>query len=1194
MANRLTLFYFLKCEYEDEKRLQHEIHKSTCTLRVYGKNETGDTIALELFHYEPDFFISFRNRDVCVRNIKRIKERLHRYMACISSSHNSDNNSLIECCHIKGIETATGYSSLIIFKDHQDASGGPEDYGDTRLSFTYRVSVRCFSHIRPAIREILECARETAVECGSYTGISLLEQDVHFYESSLDANVRVADKLELSPCQWCWLDTSVCTDVSVTTIQRTQKRILRLSYDFNRYVDSDILEREGKMKYTKMPFTRVSDELKNKLPPPVSLLSFDIECLANDINVFPTPDVCGIIQISTVIAPDALNRSEFNEAENAMHRCLYTVNDCDSLDDVKTTVKCFDTESEMLATFCSDLLSEDPDIITGYNIENFDFPFLFARLSFYNLNSVLGRLGLASVCNKNTKEKGGTKKYTSYTPKSNFTVINGRIVFDACVFMRKEFTLRSYTLNSVCEHFLKSRKDDVHYSQIPSLFNSGPHGRAVLGRYCMKDAQLVMDLAFHLQAFVTMYERCKVFNTTLDYLLDRGQQVRIIAMLLGWCSERNILINDCTTPNSVFYESAKTDMRQRLIDLNAVSTSRERNVKGVKRRIGNQNQQEEKEEEEEDGDDDDDNQDDEGEDKLVGNNNGNVNAEDGGGKTKNTHYDGAVVIEPKRGLYHDPVVCLDYASLYPSIMIAHNLCYSTMILNPKHGQDALEKGIAERSPVGHYFLKAENKKGALPSILETLITTRAEVRKRMYGLNQESLDYMLLNGQQGALKVAANSIYGATGCLNGKLYFLQIPSSVTAYGRVMITSTKEFIEKKYPDREVVYGDTDSVMVRLVGWTTDIKEKRYLWECVDAGAEMADSVTRLFDRRPIKLQFETVYLPFLLANKKRYAAGVYKSLDIVNSVAKKEGVQAAQNMLNDAKKNIICKGLEVVRRDNCLYAKNLLQNTIDMIMDLKRPQDIVDILRTKIFHLLRGDVNIRDLIISKEWSKKTKNPTPHDCLAQKMLQRNPGEAPQLGDRIQYIIIESADGRVRKMCDRAEDPLYVLEHGLKIDYIYYADKQLLNPLVNVLAIAMPESTKEEIKDMLWPSSSAEGIPERPGRKCGGPGNSKRPRKNTKHDIVPANNRLITSFFHRPSTSAVSKTSTDDSRELDEIEDICKRLQKECMSCKSGDEAATASCRNRDCPLLFERYTQKRRIASIGFAIQDKEYAKVLGLQ
>jgi DNA polymerase delta subunit 1 len=45
-------------------------------------------------------------------------------------------------------------------------------------------------------------------------------------------------------------------------------------------------------------------------------------------------------------------------------------------------------------------------------------------------------------------------------------------------------------------------------------------------------------------------------------------------------------------------------------------------------------------------------------------------------------YEGATVIEPIRGFYNQPIATLDFASLYPSIMIAHNLCYTTCMIKP--------------------------------------------------------------------------------------------------------------------------------------------------------------------------------------------------------------------------------------------------------------------------------------------------------------------------------------------------------------------------------------------------------------------------------------------------------------------------------------------------------------------------------
>ena len=114
-------------------------------------------------------------------------------------------------------------------------------------------------------------------------------------------------------------------------------------------------------------------------------------------------------------------------------------------------------------------------------------------------------------------------------------------------------------------------------------------------------------------------------------------------------------------------------------------------------------------------------------------------------------------------------------------------------------------------------------------------------------------------------------MYGFTGATIGKLPCLAISSSVTAYGRTMIERTKKEVEAYYTiengqkyNAEVIYGDTDSVMVKF--GPTDLKT------VMELGSEAADFVSTKFER-PIKLEFEKVYFPYLLINKKRYA-GLY--------------------------------------------------------------------------------------------------------------------------------------------------------------------------------------------------------------------------------------------------------------------------------------------------------------------------------
>ena len=124
------------------------------------------------------------------------------------------------------------------------------------------------------------------------------------------------------------------------------------------------------------------------------------------------------------------------------------------------------------------------------------------------------------------------------------------------------------------------------------------------------------------------------------------------------------------------------------------------------------------------------------------------------------------------------------------------------------------------------------------------------------------------NGRQLAIKVSANSVYGFTGANVGQLPCLQIASSVTAYGRNLLFSTKNFVENKYTiangyqyNAEVIYGDTDSVMVNF-GFPT-------VAEAMPLAKIAAAEISEIFPN-PIKLEFEKVYYPYLLMNKKRYA------------------------------------------------------------------------------------------------------------------------------------------------------------------------------------------------------------------------------------------------------------------------------------------------------------------------------------
>ncbi|XP_075591034.1 uncharacterized protein LOC142597906 [Dermatophagoides farinae] len=230
-------------------------------------------------------------------------------------------------------------------------------------------------------------------------------------------------------------------------------------------------------------------------------------------------------------------------------------------------------------------------------------------------------------------------------------------------------------------------------------------------------------------------------------------------------------------------------------------------------------------------------------------------------------YEGATVLEPLKGLYSEPICVLDFASLYPSIMIAYNICYSTLVKDRAElvQMNANDYNLA---PNNEYYVKPHVKLGVLPAILKKLLDERKKVKSQMKNVT-DNFKKMILNGIQLALKLSANSVYGYTGSANtGHLPCLALSESVTSYGRQMIQHTKTFVEENEKIQQelnkkpvVVYGDTDSVMINF-GFAT-------IQETIDYGNEISLMVSKEFPK-PIFLEFEKVFKPFLLLNKKRYA------------------------------------------------------------------------------------------------------------------------------------------------------------------------------------------------------------------------------------------------------------------------------------------------------------------------------------
>lgn len=195
-------------------------------------------------------------------------------------------------------------------------------------------------------------------------------------------------------------------------------------------------------------------------------------------------------------------------------------------------------------------------------------------------------------------------------------------------------------------------------------------------------------------------------------------------------------------------------------------------------------------------------------------------------------FTGATVLPPKSDAYYEPITTLDFKSLYPSIMMAHNLCHSTLVKKDKYLnlpnfkyetiewddliKDDKKKPILDSDGQVQYFhhcytyaIKDNNEviQGILPKILEGLVNARQEYKdlmKTAFKSGNKDLGNVY-NTSQLAVKVTMNSIYGFLGAQ--MLPEKKIAATVTAKGRDMIANTKQFIETNYLGAEIVYGDS---------------------------------------------------------------------------------------------------------------------------------------------------------------------------------------------------------------------------------------------------------------------------------------------------------------------------------------------------------------------------------------------------
>ncbi|WP_456478917.1 DNA-directed DNA polymerase [Geoglobus ahangari] len=373
-------------------------------------------------------------------------------------------------------------------------------------------------------------------------------------------------------------------------------------------------------------------------------------------------------------------------------------------------------------------------------------------------------------------------------------------------------------------------------------------------------------------------------------------------------------------------------------------------------------------------------------------------------------YEGAFVLEPKRGL-HENVYCLDFASMYPSIMIAYNISPDTYVAGKC--EDCFV------SPeVGHKFRKKPD--GFFKRILLDLIGRRREVKQRMKEVDRESLEYRLLDIKQQTLKVLTNSFYGYTGWSGARWYCRQCAEATTAWGRHFIKKSAEIARSM--GFEVLYGDTDSIFVRKDAPPEQLER------------EVEELIERITRELPVTIEVDEVYRSIFFVEKKRYAG-----------------------LTSDGR--VIVKGLEVRRGDWCELAKEVQREVIEIILRDKDPEKALRFVREVIANIKSGKYDLEKFVIYKGLTKKpSKYESMQAHVKAALKAREFGFVYPVGTKVGYVILEGSGN----IGDRAY-PLELIEgfdgefveiktkHGTekrRLDRDYYINNQVIPSVLRIL--------------------------------------------------------------------------------------------------------------------------------------------------
>lgn len=800
----------------------------------------------------------------------------------------------------------------------------------------------------------------------------------------------------------------------------------------------------------------------------------------------------------------------YGDSEPNMNHCI-VLDTCSKLPMENTFIESYKTEKEVLIAWQKMIQREDPDIIIGYNIFGFDYPFMFNRAEENNCVEEFLQLSRNKheICGTYKEDTGkydiesSSITISSGTHDLKFIKMNGRLQVDLYNYYRRESNLTSYKLDYVAGHFIGDAVKDyenVEYEAEDGEILDETESKATIintsnltglleGSYIhIEEIGHSVDYYEGGNKFlVTEVDReNKTFTLNTHVNPNMAKRVRwclakddvtpqdIFRLTKGSSNDRAIIakycIQDC---NLVHYLFKKSDVLTGYIEMSKICSVPIDFLimrgQGIKLTSYIAKKCREKE-------------------TLMP-------VIDKGSQYE--AYEGAIVLSPKCDLYLDnPVACVDYASLYPSSMISENLSHDSKVWTKEYDLDGnLIEIVGEQDNDGNFvydnlpdyeyvdktydtyryipkangvnekvvcgsktcrFAQFKEGHAIMPSILKELLGARKATRKKIPGEKDEFMKQVLEQRQLG-YKLTANSLYGQCGAKTSTFYEKDIAACTTAIGRMLLIYAKRIIEETYGNKicETKYGKVVSKAEYIYG-DTDSVFFTFNLQTTDGN--------EIRGKKALEITIELAQEAGELASaflKGPHDLEYEKTFMPFCLLSKKRYVGMLYELdPNKGKRKEM--GIVLKRRDNAPIVKDIYGGIIDILMKEKDIGKSMEFLKACLQDIVDEKVPIEKLIITKSLRAGYKNPKSiaHKVLADRIGEREQGNKPSSGDRIPYVYIHT-NTKSKLQGDKIETPTFIIKNKLKIDYSFYITNQIMKPLLQVYALVLEKIWKSQKK-------------------------------------------------------------------------------------------------------------------------------------